>query len=256
MAKVSLMSDVHVEFHPDKGKSFIANLKSKDIDVMVLAGDIASYTLLEDTLKRFSAKFKHVVYVLGNHEYYGHTPLEVHDKLDGISINNLHILRNKSILLEGIEFIGSTLWFRNYVDNHMYKKSMADFFIIKEFEPWVYNQNIQSESFIKRALKLNGTDVPRIVVTHHLPTEQAIFPPWTNNKLNRFFMTPLAEDILSESIKLPDYWFYGHTHACADYTWNNCRFITNPKGYPGESIQGYMGKTPTPFNESLILDIK
>jgi predicted phosphodiesterase len=49
--KIQVWSDAHFEFHADQGKSFIAGL-NKDCDVLCIAGDLATYDLLEDSLKR------------------------------------------------------------------------------------------------------------------------------------------------------------------------------------------------------------
>ncbi len=66
--KLQIMSDLHLEFYKDRGKSFLESLDLTDIDVLILAGDIATRGLIESTLNWFAKNYKQVVYVHGNHE--------------------------------------------------------------------------------------------------------------------------------------------------------------------------------------------
>src|SRR5262245_11015037 len=71
--RIQLLSDVHVEFHRDDGRAFVESLDPTDVDVLVLAGDIAVGEGIPGTLSRFCRRYcnSSVVYVHGNHEFYG-----------------------------------------------------------------------------------------------------------------------------------------------------------------------------------------
>ncbi|OCG01488.1 metallophosphoesterase [Gilliamella sp. wkB112] len=67
MLNIGVYSDLHIEH------SFYSFDDLSKLDILVLAGDIASY----DTIERFFVELRKnapkltVLYVLGNHEYYG-----------------------------------------------------------------------------------------------------------------------------------------------------------------------------------------
>ena len=60
--KLQILSDIHLEFGPFK-------IPKTDADVIILAGDIHIGTAAVDWIK--SQTKKPVLYVAGNHEYYG-----------------------------------------------------------------------------------------------------------------------------------------------------------------------------------------
>ena len=67
---IRLLSDLHLEFHRDGGRAFIAELTAAPDEILVLAGDIAVGEGLLRALPSFCRKWREVVYVAGNHEYY------------------------------------------------------------------------------------------------------------------------------------------------------------------------------------------
>ena len=70
--KVQILSDLHVEFHRDYGNSFISSIKN-NAEVLIVAGDLDTFDRLDVTMGQLSDTYQHVVYVLGNHEYYFHS---------------------------------------------------------------------------------------------------------------------------------------------------------------------------------------
>lgn len=68
--KILVMPDLHLEFLGDHGKSFLSR-KWPEHDVCVIAGDLSSAKHLAASVHRVSDTFSEVVYVPGNHEYYG-----------------------------------------------------------------------------------------------------------------------------------------------------------------------------------------
>ena len=57
--KIQLLSDLHIEFHQDRGAAWIDTLDSTDVDVLILAGDIAEVKdgLLSDVLREFTHRY-------------------------------------------------------------------------------------------------------------------------------------------------------------------------------------------------------
>ena len=106
--KVLVYSDIHKEFK----NPFVPNCE--DIDVVVLAGDTDigcnSMGMLHDLLGKY--KNLNIVFTTGNHEYYGGDIGNIDSRLEDFCKNHsrLHYLQNSNILINGVRFIGATLW--------------------------------------------------------------------------------------------------------------------------------------------------
>jgi Icc-related predicted phosphoesterase len=227
--RILLLSDLHLEFHKDWGDSFINSLESSGVDVLVLAGDISTvHHGLRQRLTSFCQKFPHVVYVTGNHEYYNNSLGSTHQYLEEAckSIGeNFYWLRNDKIEINGVTFGGGTLWFRNRTDTtEEMKKRLNDFHLIRDFEPFVYEENSKTESFLKAL----GEEEVDIIVTHYLPSTFSVPHMFKGSSLNRFFVTDLEEIMI---LAKPKMWFHGHTHSSSDYVLHGTRVVCNPFGY-------------------------
>ena len=91
--KLHILSDLHTEF---------ADFTPPHIgaDVIVLAGDIGvGRQGLDWAVRNFADK--PVVYVPGNHEYYGHD-LSLINELQSAAPRNIHVLNDDASILSGI----------------------------------------------------------------------------------------------------------------------------------------------------------
>ena len=229
--KIQIASDLHLEFLSKAGQDGLIDNFDGKADILVLAGDIVSlkniYTV-RDTFAAFCDKYKHVVFVLGNHEYYGTSVSAAHTVL-GAACNefyNLHVLRNNSEIIEEQKFFGGSLWFNDNPRNKPIKKNLNDFNLIKDFEPWVYNE---AREFVEQASL--HIDDKTIVVSHHLPSYLSVAPKFAGSDFNNFFVNDVEHLIHSYNPKL---WIHGHTHIGIDYKVRDTRVVCNPLGYPGE----------------------
>lgn len=148
--KLRIYSDIHNEFRkyevkPRTGREnslypYHFDIIPKDDDkdtVLVLAGDIDSNPYsLEEFLKAMARRFRHVVYVAGNHEYYDYPMSQV----DGILKNLSNTTRNitvfdedydEPLMIDDVMFVGDTLWTDlqncNPVAMQAVKRGMHDF---------------------------------------------------------------------------------------------------------------------------------
>lgn len=223
------MSDLHLEMHRDGGREFLQHLVP-NADTLVLAGDVTMAKRPEDLHDIFGSlapRWKNVLYVLGNHEYYKSSPSEVARNVNAVKkeFPNLSVLTNRIVTIDGQRFIGGTMWFERDVRAIPFKSMMNDFDLIDDFEPWVYNEN---HEFVDLAMmNLRHDDV---VITHHLPSPRSI-ERWEGSGLNAFFLHDMTG--LIEAVQ-PRLWIHGHTHDRFDYKIGPTRVVCNPHGYPSE----------------------
>lgn len=243
--KIALYSDLHTEFIPrEKLREFLQPMLEPFADVCVLAGDIAVgkhnvVKVLKIFADVYSCGFREVIYVPGNHEYYGSDIFEL-DNMHSLLPKNVHILNPGSVVIrteyEAVQFIGASLWtnFNNDFAAKLAAKSMiADFGRIKGFTPehsvfmndrdTFYIQNMYEKIAHKK-----------VIVTHFLPAVECISPRFRGpNLLNHYFANDMGDWISN----LKDTtWMFGHTHDAVDFMLGDTRMICNPYGYNDVSV--------------------
>ena len=226
--KIQLVSDIHCEFHDDKGRHFADTLPVEDTDGLVVAGELGTVDTLHDVLKIWSDKVPHVVYVTGNHEYYHSNRGVVNRALEKISkrCNNFHWLDNDSVEIDGQKFIGATMWVPDAPGNWAWEGHMTDFQVIQGLKKWIYKENDRTQMYFA-----NNIEEGDVVITHHLPCTLSIAEQFKTSELNRFFVCDMSNVILD---KKPALWLHGHTHVPCDYVVGDTRIICNPYGYKNE----------------------
>lgn len=226
---ILICSDLHTNFNEDNGKSFISNLKTNGVDAIVIAGDLTTIYNLEYNIKMLCDKYENVIYVTGNHEYYDSS----FDKVDNMllkiqnNMSNLIWLNNSKVKLNGINFIGATLWFKKTMAAQKNKHHINDFKYINSCDPICFEKYNQTVDFFKKNIKEGD-----VVITHHLPTYKSVSPMYLSSNLNCFFANNLDSLIIKTK---PSIWIHGHTHTNCNYTFGNTRIYANPFGYPHEN---------------------
>ena len=233
--KIYVLSDLHTEF-----AEFIP--PGIDADVVVLAGDIGvGLGGIEWAARRFPKM--PVVYVPGNHEFYGHD-IGLTRELKATAPANIWVLDNDTFILEGVRFLGSTLWtdFKLYGEGGAWfarqraKRLIEDFASIRNSERrFTPEDSVElheaSKAWLVSELE-KKFDGPTVVVTHHLPASTSVAKRYVNDALNPAFASRL-EDVIEKY--RPELWVHGHTHVPCDYELFNTRVVCNPRGYPGEA---------------------
>ena len=236
--KIALASDLHYEFHGPHSHVEVP----AGTDVLILAGDIGTLSTLPHALKHYATCAPNVLYITGNHEFYGH---EAADKVAGLIAdleatcpNLKHLTAEKGVIeIDGVTFAGDTLWFGDPDGlNQVYEKTLMDFTAIRWRDvataKWIAAKHAQAKQFFRNA----KADV---FITHHLPSEALIAPRWAKSPINRFFASKVFEYVAHP----PKVWCYGHTHDEMDCTLGDTRFLCKPRGYPHERPAGYAPKT-------------
>jgi len=233
---IRILSDLHLEAHPSYVPTVMKNEKKQ---TLVLAGDIAPYVTLDDYFRDsffapLSERFKHIIFVPGNHEYYHGDINKGDEKITSYlsEWKNFHFLNGDVIELDGIKFVGCTLW--TDIDNANPlaildgAKMMADYSAIHCGNHLLTpGETIYINKTHAKFLHEN-VDENCVVITHHPPSYQSIHEKFKGSPLNPFFYNDLDNFILDRQPKL---WIHGHTHCSMDYSIENTIVLCNPKGY-------------------------
>jgi Icc-related predicted phosphoesterase len=246
--KIQILSDLHIEFQP-------FDIPQTDADVVVLAGDIH---LREKgiiwAIENISSK--PVIYVLGNHEYYGSAYPKLIQKLKDYSQgSNVHVLENDLLKIEDVTFLGCTLWtdFELFgsprIAGYEASQIMNDFRKIRINPKYSKLRSIDAATICKKSinwLKTNlHSDIGKIVIiTHHAPSRKSVPAQFKEDILSAAYASNF-DDFVSESGAL--IWIHGHIHSQLDYKIGSTRIICNPRGYPDEPNKF--------FNPQLVLEI-
>ena len=226
--KLNFVNDIHLEFGalPENPSGS---------DVLVLAGDVTIKNRV-DWINEIANNFKHVVYVLGNHEFYHQNLDNTYRKTKEQLADNVYLLLNESVTLDGITFHGTTLWSDFENGNPMSyfacKENMNDFYSIRtnggliRFTP----QLAHAEHNIAKTFLLDNVKKGDVVVTHHGPTFESISKEYRGDTLNGAFASDLSHLIMAVK---PVLWFHGHLHNNSDYVVGETRVLCNPRGYVG-----------------------
>ena len=240
--RVQVMSDLHLEFYRDRGAAFLAALDPSGADVLVVAGDLTSASLLADALTRLCSKYRDVVYVSGNHEAYGTTPRSVEELRDRLvrDLNNLYWLDEDFVVIQGQRFVGTTLWFPDSPESRSHRDRVNDFRMIRDFTPWVFEKNARAVRFLDE--NVHAGDV---VVTHYLPSQRSVDFAYAGDPSNAFFVCDVEPLVAQRSAAL---WVHGHTHTACDYALGRTMVLCNPRGYPREA-------SASGFDEKLVVEV-
>lgn len=242
--KLQIFSDIHVEFSPNHR----FRIPDHDSDLVVLCGDIgpglSGLAWAEREMNRLGTQ---VLYVPGNHEFYGREYFSHLDRMRRRAEKiGIIFLSDDVYERDGYRFIGSTLW-TSFLDNNgatdeeaiwHANHRMPDFSEIKfgrnPFTPRDAQElYLDSIGFIESQF-LGGEKDKTVVITHHGPSHECVNPKFPFRPLSRCF-TSDAENLLGRSAL----WAYGHTHASLDFRLGGTRLISNQRGYPAESGCGF-----------------
>ncbi len=242
--RVQILSDLHFEFHKDRGEGFINSLDPEGVDVLVLAGDIGltKQGSLKTRIRQFCAKYPEVIMVCGNHEFYGthrKYALAALQRRDN-ELENFHFLENKAVEIKGQRFLGCTMWFADDPWVQFLRKDFNDFHCIKDFEKWVYRANELSGYFLRQSIQQGD-----VVVTHHAPSRMSVGKEFRGDKANCFYVYDM-ENTMGQ--REPAVWIHGHMHDSKHYEVYDTRVVCNPYGYQGKRLNPY-------FNSKKVIEV-
>jgi len=231
--KLQILSDVHLGFGD-------LDVPATDADVVVLAGDIGRPKEAVQWAHRLE---KPVVYVAGNHEFYGGMMDHVLAELRSLTAGGpIHFLDEDECVLGGVRFLGCTLWtdmslFGDGPERELALRAawqgMRDFQRIRVTggRPFTPDDMIQRSrrhlAWLERRLA-EPSALPTVVVTHHAPSRRSIHPQFAGAVINACYINDLEHLFGGGRARL---WVHGHTHHSFDYAVRGTRVVCNPRGY-------------------------
>jgi Icc-related predicted phosphoesterase len=271
MVRLGIFSDLHLELERQRApvdtfRYSAPNLPASNwigpsmdmlsgaVDLVLMAGDIDARTR--------GVAYGHVlagylgapvVYVAGNHEYYGgQLSLTSELQREAEQADGVHFLENGraefTISNRAVVVLGATLW----TDFELHGKTIRDEAMEAAAELMSDYQVIRADSTHRRltpadtiALHLQSREWLReqlsqvekgaivVVVTHHAPSARSLVPGREHELFSAAYASNL-EPLIAEF--RPALWVHGHTHWISSYRLHGTRVVSHPFGYPHERI--------------------
>jgi predicted phosphohydrolase len=202
---------------------------------------------------------RHVLYVAGNHEFYGHAiPGLIDDLRAAAAGTTVHVLENDEVRLDGVRFLGCTLWSDFDFDGRERRaESMALCQrVVNDYEYITFGPgartlaprdtrmfHISSRSWLSQRLA-QPHEGPTVILTHHAPLIRGRPTTPVLRAVAGAFVSDVTELMGSERVAL---WIFGHTHRMADLKHRGTHVVSNPRGYPHQPVAG--------FDPSLVISV-
>jgi Icc-related predicted phosphoesterase len=231
-----------------------------EADVCLLGGDVTEgFANAIHFAGNIIAQKMPVIMVHGNHDVYRSSIDRANSESKFLAkAFKIHFLENDEIVLDGVRFVGATLWTdyrlpiggmytKKTVEQrlkelfHIVPRELADFAEIyrsderKEGETGfitiqeIIRRHDESRAYIDGVLA-TPFDGKTVVLTHHAPLGRSIHPSFEGEITNAAFASDLSDLIAA---RRPDVWVHGHVHHFLDYMESDTRIICNAKGTAG-----------------------
>jgi Icc-related predicted phosphoesterase len=232
--RLHILSDIHLEFAD-------YTIAKTDADLTVLAGDIhAKLKGIKWIRERLA--HKRVLYVCGNHEFYGEKFPRLIDKIR-IEANGSCIcfLENEGVEIDGFFFYGGTLWTdmalhgnarvcaieaeQRMNEYRRVRNSQKGYRKLRAVDTMAHHRKFL------RGLKEFSKKIDNkrlVVISHHAPSSRSLHDCRSSNMLNCAYASRLDAFINDIS---PAVWIHGHIHHSVDYMIGKTRVLANPRGY-------------------------
>lgn len=235
LMRVQYVSDIHLDFMPGRSKELVRNARhflehcsGEPAEVLVIAGDTGEAETISPLLSAAAEMYENVVYVPGNHEYWGVKGYSaVKDIISEVITRhtNVHWLMDSHVTIGGQRFIGNTLWYADTPEARMGVRNFRDFYRMPctKSDPWMFVAHAKTVRYLRNSIESGD-----IVVTHMAPSHISDQRP--PDEFSCYYSTDLSGLILDTN---PAIWIHGHIHTRSDYTIGETRVLAAPYGYHG-----------------------
>ena len=264
--KLHILSDIHNEFlragRYDPHHLWTGTIHDTGADLIILAGDIDTGLNGVDWMQAESERLNTpVIYVLGNHEFYGHEyfglKAEISARCKG---THVHLLDCQEWIFNDVRFLGLTLW-TDYEVNpaiprdlalHYAGQSISDHRLIRykgdEGDGRFMPEHALGLHIKEKQWLMDRLDEPfqgrTVIITHHAPHTVCDHPDYPDSPIGPAFYSNLDDLITGHDIHL---WVFGHTHTNVNTEVDGTHILSNQAGYPGENVKH--------FNPDLVIEV-
>ncbi|WP_345795994.1 metallophosphoesterase [Castellaniella sp. MT123] len=233
--RLRILSDLHLSM---QGLA----LPDTPADVTILAGDIAR----PQAAMQWAARIRGpVIYVPGNHEFYGgDVPGVRADLARAAAEHGIQLLDQRATVINGVRFLGTTLWtdfelFGTELREQAMEQTgqfMRDFQVIRNGDGSRFTPKDAVALFREQYDWLDRTldepsDGPTVVITHHAPSLRSVHPRFEDSLVSAGFVSDCT-GLMGRACL----WIHGHTHDSFDYTVRGTRVLCNPRGYCRDGV--------------------
>jgi predicted phosphodiesterase len=231
--RIQVLSDLHLS------RGDLATPRT-DAGLVVLAGDIGRP---KEAIAWATRVDKRVLYVPGNHEFYGSTiDATLRELAERSAGTNVTVLDDAVAIVDGVRFLGSTLWTDFRLDGVGEARAAAmdasrrlvhDYSRIRAGDGSPFTPELSAGRFARHAAWLDAKlgepfAGPTVVITHHAPARRSVHPRFADSPINPCFVSDAAHLMGAARVRL---WIHGHTHDGFDYEVAGTRVLCNPRGY-------------------------
>ena len=226
--------------------------------VLGIAGDMDTQKYTIKFLIDMSKRFKAVVCILGNHDYWRRDftthASQLKRQLKEAGVNNVHLLDCDSVVIDGVRFIGATLWTDfNKGDNLILNTAESDMNDYRFMRKNNYTRRLKPRDLLAEHIKHRDfifsfaqNEEKMVVLSHHAPCWKSIdFSRYGHGTINHLYATEFGNEIAYSHFTL---WHHGHIHTTRDYLIYNTRVICNPRGY-------FMDELNLKFNDTWLIEL-
>lgn len=246
MLDFQICSDIHLEYYSQNPET----VNFKDIifpslpnSILILAGDIGHVNngVWQAFMKYVSANWIHVIYVLGNHEYYSNSK-DMSKLLTAYTTHlaqypNIHLLNRDKLKIAEYDILGLTMWTHNeysiitQINDFKQIKMHNDNGHLKPINLTHYNYLHEKD---KTWLFANiDTSRKTVIITHFPLTRDGVsHPKYAEQKSSicNYYANEFHHSLLSAYEPHDDNQLIvisGHTHFNYDFVKDNIRYIAN-----------------------------
>lgn len=244
--RLLVLSDLHREFWRDRPDGLRFNTSISQPDVVVLAGDIET----GGRAPKWAAEAfpgLPVIYVAGNHEFYGDTLEDGEKELREACepYPNVHYLNCNEFVHDGVRFLGCTLWTDYFLfgDGPRWRAMLESAEVLSDYSRIRVKLHKYRKLHPSDTVRLHGTQRDWLkkklaepfagktaIITHMAPSMRSVAPRFADDLTSAAFASHL--DPLVEQA---DVWIHGHMHDSFSYGIGKCRVVCNPAGYMSQS---------------------
>jgi predicted phosphohydrolase len=229
-------SDLHLEF-PENRQWLRQHPLQGAGGVLLLAGDVMPFHTLpkhKDMLKLWADQYDQVLWLPGNHEYYGSDILQRSGTLDEALAGNVRLVNDTTVYMPGLRILCTTLWTRiGQLNETWVRQSVNDYHQIRHGNALLLPAH--TTRLHQTSLQWLTTELAKpfagatVVATHHVPTLLHYPAQYKGDPLNEAFAVELHELIANCGAAA---WIYGHHHRnTPPFTIGATRMLTNQLGY-------------------------